>query len=163
MILDYEETTRLLKGTPLESLTDEQLKDAFIGEFPITHGSNQFARRWRNISKDELIKFDLMAHPFQELMNRWHNVLAKDPKKNEDKLFLIERSREFVVGAKMAFQDNVAQKGLIQDCSHGFLKYEMENRKEKLEKVNLKENLEDCFVKIEELEKELETLKNQLR
>ena len=53
MILDYEETRRLLKGTPLEVITDDQLKDIFIGEYPLLFGSKQLERIWDRCVRDE--------------------------------------------------------------------------------------------------------------
>jgi hypothetical protein len=44
MLLDYEETRMLLQGTPLQGLTDTQLKDAFIGTYPISFSDKQFKR-----------------------------------------------------------------------------------------------------------------------
>ena len=54
MILDYKETRTLLKGTPLDGLTNQQLKEVFVGEYPLLYGSKQLERIWDKVTKEEI-------------------------------------------------------------------------------------------------------------
>lgn len=48
-MLQFKEIQKLLSGTKLEGLTEQQLKEAMIGEYPISHGSKEFSRIWHNV------------------------------------------------------------------------------------------------------------------
>lgn len=132
MILNHELILRLLKGTPLESLTEEQLDNAFVGEYPIIYGSNQLARKWERISQTERIKFDLKAMPFEELLDSWRfKILSKGKdhiEENSEKLEMITEAQGFIIDARLAFEDALAAKSMLMDVNPVVVKYEKEIR-----------------------------------
>jgi len=47
--LDYNKIRLGLSGTPLGSLTDKQLKDAIIGEYPLLYSDKMLKRLWHKV------------------------------------------------------------------------------------------------------------------
>jgi len=60
MILDYDKLRYLLKDTPLQGLSDEQLYNVAIGEYPIMFGSKQFDRIWWTVIGSDKYQTELL-------------------------------------------------------------------------------------------------------
>ena len=81
MLLDYNETRRLLKGTPLQSLTNQQLKDAFVGEYPMMFSDKQVSRLWDKAMDSDKVQLErIKAVEAQNYLQHFKNQSIKSGK-----------------------------------------------------------------------------------
>ena len=129
MILDYEETRRLLKGTPLEAITDEQLKDIFIGEYPLLFGSKQLERIWDKCVRDETYQIkELRLIEAETILSHFKTLSLS--KGSNDTLNKLELVISLLNSFRKDFQTICTQAGIIKHQEKEILRYEIKLREQ---------------------------------
>lgn len=128
MLLDYSETRRLLKGTPLEGLTNKQLKDAFIGEYPAMFSDKQLKRIWNKAMRGE--KYEIEKLRSLEALSyldhfKQQSIKAKKP----ETVDMVENIQETInrLLEYVAITQLLSNIQIHQDAE--LLKYELEQRR----------------------------------
>lgn len=135
-MLQFKEIQKLLKDTKLADLTEKQLQDAIIGEYPISHGSSEFRRLWGRVmdkSGDkwllDLVRIELLL---DEMFMKIYSSKASKEKKREqsDK---IDAIHNFIKEGIEMRKDREYLQAIVNDCQSLIADYEIKLRRKDIE------------------------------
>lgn len=128
MKVDVDKFRKLLKGTPMESLTDKQINNVIIGEYPLTLSSSHIKALWDNALSKESVEMEHLRWVYIDslLESMTFNAL----KARDNKLYeAIEQTRKY---AKKVWEHKGVisfQADIIRQQEKDLFKYELEIRK----------------------------------
>lgn len=143
-MLRYNEIRSLLKDTKLAGLTDEQIKSAMIGEFPVSHGSQEIKRLWENTIESygdayllELLQVDYLL---DGMIVKIYQSKA-DIKVKEEQAEKVLRIKEYLSTCKSRMIEAEALKQIVKESQTLIASYESKLRKQQLEIESLKKSI----------------------
>lgn len=143
-MLRFREIQKLLKGTKLEGLTENQLKEAMVGEYPISHGSKEFSRIWHDvmIRADERWKlkyFEIDCLLDDMLMKIYESKTTSEKKKEQ--INKVEALRSYNKESYQVRLNNDYLQSIVNDCQILLADYETQIRSRDVEIRSLKQSI----------------------
>lgn len=143
-MLKYNEIQKLLSGTKLSGLTDNQIEEAIIGQYPLSHSSKEIERLYHSILKQadegwklKYLEIDLLL---DGMLNKVLTAKISLDKTNEQ-IEKIEAIRGYLNESYKNRIDLEFLKGMINESNLLLSSYESKLRSKDLEIKNLKENI----------------------
>lgn len=143
-MLKFKDIHKLLEGTKLSGLTNNQLQEAMVGEYPISHGSKELGRLWAEVmwESDEnwRLKFLEVDLLLDAMLNKiYESKLSADKKKEQ--IERIDVIRNYIKEGYRMRIDNDYLKGIVKDCQILIADYESKLRGKDIEIKHLKRNI----------------------
>lgn len=138
MIVEYKALLKILDGTPLASLTKQQLQDAIIGEYPFIHSEKTLSNLWNRICGSEEIEItNLNLIQVESILSDFETLsLSKGNQATADKIRFV---RAQLNALKVQNVISKAQAQIIRDQELVILDYELKLRELKSSNEALKQ------------------------
>lgn len=143
-MLRFEEIQSLLKDTKLSGLSEQQIEQAMIGDYPVSHGSVEIKRLWEKTVKSygdayllELIQVDYLL---DGMITKIYQSKA-DPKVKNEQAEKVLRIKDYLNLCKERMIEAEALKQIVKDCQGLISNYESKIRKQQIEIESLKEKI----------------------
>lgn len=138
MIVEYKALLKILDGTPLASLTKQQLQDAIIGEYPFIHSEKTLSNLWNRICGSEEIEItNLNLIQVESILSDFETLsLSKGNQATADKIRFV---RTQLNALKVQNVISKAQAQIIRDQELVILDYELKLRELKSSNEALKQ------------------------
>jgi hypothetical protein len=143
-MLKFNDIKKLLKDTKLSGLSEQQIQEALIGSYPLSHGSEEIKRLWEKTIESygdayllELVQVDCLL---DGMITKIYQSKA-DPKVKEEQAEKVLRIKEYLNTCKSRMIESEGLKQIIKDCQVLIADYETKIRKQQIEIESLKENI----------------------
>lgn len=141
MKLKYSNIRTILSGTPLASLTDDQLKEHLIGEYPLIYSSKMLKKLWEEIClSDNILLKQVRVELSISILSEFKTLsIAKGRLDTSEQLeSVINDLRGIIEKDKML----LAQSKVIRDQELAILQYEIKIRDLQKENKTLKKTIQ---------------------
>lgn len=143
-MIRFKDILKLTQGTKLSGLSNKQMSDAIIGQFPISHGLNELKmihlnslRKVEQNWKLSYLEVDLLLDGM--LVKIFESKLSQENKNNQ--IEKVETIRNFNKESYQARVDVQYLQEMVNDCQTLIVDYESKLRVKDLEIENLKKEL----------------------
>ena len=127
MRIKYNKFRDALSGTPLESLTDNQIKEAIIGEYPLSLSSKHLHHLWRIALSEQSVEIEKLKRTELDMLLQAMSAktLRLGNKEQHEKVEDIRKYLRKSVQNKAVLE---LQANIIRTQEEDILRYEIKSR-----------------------------------